>query len=199
RTLDRVLRKAADASYHRISVDGDTSTNDSVFALASGVGGACDEALLAQAFREVACDLARMIVCDGEGFERSLSVRVTGAATKADALKVAETVASSLLVRTAITGGDPNWGRIVAAAGRAGVAFRPNDLELHVGGILIFRDGEPSPADKDAVRAAFNGAHVDIAISLGASEGAEAEANSDTFLSCGLTTEYVRLNADYTT
>jgi glutamate N-acetyltransferase/amino-acid N-acetyltransferase len=126
-------------------------------------------------------------------------VRVTGAATKADALRVAETVASSLLVRTAITGGDPNWGRIVAAAGRAGVGFRANDLELHVGGILIFQDGQPCPADKDAVRAAFNGSHVDIRISLGATDGAAAEANSDTFLSCGLTTEYVRLNADYTT
>ena len=199
RTLDRILRHAADASYHRISVDGDTSTNDSVFAFASGTAGACDETVLAQAFREVACDLAKMIVCDGEGFERSLSVRVTGAASRADALRVAETVASSLLVRTAITGGDPNWGRIVAAAGRAGVAFRPSDLELRVGGILIFRDGEPCPADRDLVRAAFNGSHVDIVISLGASEGAEAEANSDTFLSCGLTTEYVRLNADYTT
>ena len=199
RTLDRILRHAADASYHRISVDGDTSTNDAVFAFASGTAGACDEAVLAQAFREVACDLAKMIVCDGEGFERSLSVRVTGAASRADALRVAETVASSLLVRTAITGGDPNWGRIVAAAGRAGVAFRPSDLELRVGGMLIFRDGEPCPADRDLVRAAFNGSHVDIVISLGASEGAEAEANSDTFLSCGLTTEYVRLNADYTT
>ena len=199
RTLDRILRHAADASYHRISVDGDTSTNDAVFAFASGTAGACDEAMLAQAFREVACDLAKMIVCDGEGFERSLSVRVTGAASRADALRVAETVASSLLVRTVITGGDPNWGRIVAAAGRAGVAFRPSDLELRVGGMLIFRDGEPCPADRDLVRAAFNGSHVDIVISLGASEGAEAEANSDTFLSCGLTTEYVRLNADYTT
>ncbi len=199
RTLDRILRHAADASYHRISVDGDTSTNDSVFALASGMAGSCDEALLAQAFREVACDLAKMIVCDGEGFERSLSVRVSGAASRADALRVAETVASSLLVRTAITGGDPNWGRIVAAAGRAGVAFRPSDLELRVGGILIFRHSEPCPADRDAVRAAFNGSHVEIEISLGTSEGAEAEANSDTFLSCGLTTEYVRLNADYTT
>ena len=199
RTLDRILRHAADASYLRISVDGDTSTNDSVFAFASGTAGACDEAVLAQAFREVACDLAKMIVCDGEGFERSLSVRVTGAASRADALRVAETVASSLLVRTAITGGDPNWGRIVAAAGRAGVTFRPSDLELRVGGMLIFRDGEPCPADRDLVRAAFNGSHVDIVISLGASAGAEAEANSDTFLSCGLTTEYVRLNADYTT
>jgi len=199
KVLDRILRHAADASYHRISVDGDTSTNDSVFAFATGAAGPCDEAALAIAFREVACDLAKMIVCDGEGFERSLAVRVTGAATKADALKVAETVASSLLVRTAITGGDPNWGRIVAAAGRAGVAFRPNDLELRVGGIMIFRDGEPCPADKDAVRAAFNGSHVDIELSLGATEGAEAEANSDNFLSCGLTTEYVRLNADYTT
>jgi glutamate N-acetyltransferase/amino-acid N-acetyltransferase len=203
KVLDRILRHAADASYHRISVDGDTSTNDSVFAFASGVAGACDEILLARAFREVACDLSKMIVCDGEGFERSLSVRVTGATTKADALKVAETVASSLLVRTAVTGGDPNWGRIVAAAGRAGVAFRPGDLELRVGGILIFRDGEPCHADegsmKDAVRAAFNGAHVEVVISLGATEGTEAETNSDEFLSCGLTTEYVRLNADYTT
>ena len=130
RTLDRILRHAADESYHQSSDDGDTSTNDSMLALTSGVGGACDEALLAQAFREVAGDLARMIVCDSEGFERSLSVRGSGAATKADALRVAETVASSLLVRTAITGGDPNWGRIVAAAGRAGVAFRPNDPDL---------------------------------------------------------------------
>jgi glutamate N-acetyltransferase/amino-acid N-acetyltransferase len=199
KALDRILRHAADASYHRISVDGDTSTNDSVFAFASGVAGACDEILLARAFREVACELARMIVCDGEGFERSLAVRVTGAATKADALTVAETVASSLLVRTAITGGDPNWGRIVAAAGRAGVAFRPGDLELRVGGILIFRDGEPCPADSSAVRAAFNGSHVEVEISLGATDGATAETNSDEFLSCGLTTEYVRLNADYTT
>jgi len=199
KVLDRILRHSADASYHRISVDGDTSTNDSVFAFATGAAGPCDEAALAIAFREVACDLAKMIVCDGEGFERSLAVRVTGAATKADALKVAETVASSLLVRTAITGGDPNWGRIVAAAGRAGVGFRANDLELRVGGILIFRDGQPCPADKDAVRAAFNGSHVDIVIALGATDGAQAEANSDTFLSCGLTTEYVRLNADYTT
>ncbi|MDI9403998.1 MAG: bifunctional glutamate N-acetyltransferase/amino-acid acetyltransferase ArgJ [Limnohabitans sp.] len=198
-TLDRVLRHAADASFHRISVDGDTSTNDSVFAFASGVAGACDEAVLARAFREVACDLAKMIVCDGEGFERSLSVRVTGAPSRADALRVAETVASSLLVRTAITGGDPNWGRIVAAAGRAKVAFRPSDLELRVGGVLLFRDCEPCPADRDAVRAAFNGNHVDIEISLGATDGHEAEANSDTFLSCGLTTEYVRLNAEYTT
>ena len=198
-TLDRVLRQAADASYHRISVDGDTSTNDSVFAFATGAAGMCDEALLAQAFREVACDLARMIVCDGEGFERSLRVKVTGARTRAEALKVAETVASSLLVRTAITGGDPNWGRIVAAAGRAGVAFRANDLKLHVGGILIFMEGEPVPADRDTVRAAFNGSHVEIEISLGSTEGAEAETNSDEFLSCGLTTEYVRLNADYTT
>ncbi len=199
KTLDRILRHAADASYHRISVDGDTSTNDSVFAFASGVAGRCDEALLARAFREVACDLSRMIVCDGEGFERSLAVRVTGAATKADALKVAETVASSLLVRTAITGGDPNWGRIVAAAGRAAVDFRANDLELRVGGILIFANGEPVGADKHDVRAAFNGSHVAIEISLGATEGSVAETNSDEFLSCGLTTEYVRLNADYTT
>jgi glutamate N-acetyltransferase/amino-acid N-acetyltransferase len=126
-------------------------------------------------------------------------VRVTGAASRADALRVAETVASSLLVRTAVTGGDPNWGRIVAAAGRAGVDFRPGDLELRVGGILVFRSGEPCAFDQAAVRAAFGGSHVEIELSLGATDGAEAGTNSDEFLSCGLTTEYVRLNADYTT
>ena len=207
-TLDRILRHAADASFHRISIDGDTSTNDSVFAFANGAAGMCDETLLAQAFREVACDLARRIVCDGEGFERSLRVRVCGAATRADALQVAQTVAMSILVRTAITGGDPNWGRIIAAAGRAGVPFHANDLQLRVGDILIFADGEPVVADKAAVRAAFNGHHVEIAISLrrasdahgdSATESYDASLTSDEFLSCGLTTEYVRINADYTT
>ncbi len=197
--LDRMLRVAADKSFHRISVDGDTSTNDSLFAFASGQGPRVDPAILQEAMSAVCEELARMIVTDGEGFTRSMSVRVQGARTREEATTVAKTVAQSLLVRCAITGGDPNWGRIVAAAGRAGVRFDPSELRLFVGGIEIFAHGQPLVCDADAVRAAFNGPHVEMLLDLGATTGSEGDTNADAFLTSGLTEEYVRLNAEYTT
>ena len=197
--LDMLLRDAADKSFHRISVDGDTSTNDSLFAFASGKAGRVDPELLRTALIEVCQELARMIVTDGEGFTRSMSVRVEGARTKEEATTVAKTVAQSLLVRCAVTGGDPNWGRIVAAAGRAGVRFDPSELRLYVGGIEIFAQGQPVVCDAQAVRAAFNGEHVAMILHLGATTGAVGDTNADEFLTSGLTEEYVRLNADYTT
>ena len=197
--LDMLLRDAADKSFHRISVDGDTSTNDSLFAFASGKAGRVDPELLHTALIEVCQELARMIVTDGEGFTRSMSVRVEGARTKEEATTVAKTVAQSLLVRCAVTGGDPNWGRIVAAAGRAGVRFDPSELRLYVGGIEIFAQGQPVVCDAQAVRAAFNGEHVAMILHLGATTGEVGDTNADEFLTSGLTEEYVRLNADYTT
>jgi len=197
--LDMLLRDAADKSFHRISVDGDTSTNDSLFAFASGKAGRVDPELLRTALIEVCQELARMIVTDGEGFTRSMSVRVEGARTKEEATTVAKTVAQSLLVRCAVTGGDPNWGRIVAAAGRAGVRFDPSELRLYVGGIEIFAQGQPVVCDAQAVRAAFNGEHVAMILHLGATTGEVGDTNADEFLTSGLTEEYVRLNADYTT
>ncbi len=197
--LDMLLRDAADKSFHRISVDGDTSTNDSLFAFASGKAGRVDPELLRTALIEVCQELARMIVTDGEGFTRSMSVRVEGARTKEEATTVAKTVAQSLLVRCAVTGGDPNWGRIVAAAGRAGVRFDPSELRLYVGGIEIFAQGQPVVSDAQAVRAAFNGEHVAMILHLGATTGEVGDTNADEFLTSGLTEEYVRLNADYTT
>ena len=197
--LDMLLRDAADKSFHRISVDGDTSTNDSLFAFASGKAGRVDPELLRTALIEVCQELARMIVTDGEGFTRSMSVRVEGARTKEEATTVAKTVAQSLLVRCAVTGGDPNWGRIVAAAGRAGVPFDPSELRLYVGGIEIFAQGQPVVCDAQAVRAAFNGEHVAMILHLGATTGEVGDTNADEFLTSGLTEEYVRLNADYTT
>ena len=140
-----------------------------------------------------------MIVTDGEGFTRSMSVRVEGARTKEEATTVAKTVAQSLLVRCAVTGGDPNWGRIVAAAGRAGVRFDPSELRLYVGGIEIFAQGQPVVCDAQAVRAAFNGGHVAMILHLGATTGEVGDTNADEFLTSGLTEEYVRINADYTT
>ncbi|MSR28906.1 MAG: bifunctional glutamate N-acetyltransferase/amino-acid acetyltransferase ArgJ [Phycisphaerales bacterium] len=190
--LDSTLREVVEGSFHRISVDGDTSTNDSVFALASGVAGAPPRPEFHGAMAEVAAELAQMVVRDGEGFERGLEVRVTGARTTADALEVARTVASSLLVRTAVTGGDPNWGRILAAAGRAGVAFDPNSIRVGAGGITLFEHGAPARVDLGAVRAAFSADSVLLTIDLGMG------SCCDRFWSCGLTTRYVALNSEYT-
>lgn len=192
-TLDRVLRKAVDHSFHRISIDGDTSTNDSVFAFASGAAGPVDEHALTAAFTEVAQALALMVVSDGEGFERAIRVRVRGAGDSAGALVVARTIAQSLLVRTAVTGGDPNWGRILAAAGRAGVPFDLDEVRLVVGGVALFEEGAPAETPLAERERVFRERIVEIALDLGR-EGPEEE-----FLSCGLTEAYVRLNADYTT
>ena len=191
--LDGHLRSAVERSFHRISVDGDTSTNDSVFALSSNCAGTPPTQQLAAAFEAVAQELALMVVRDGEGFERGIEVRVNGGRTQSDALQVARTVAMSLLVRTAVTGGDPNWGRILAAAGRAGVAFDPSKLRVSAGGIPLYAAGGPTHADPGAVRRAFTADTVQIELDL--AMGTE----SDVFWSCGLTKRYVEINADYTT
>lgn len=192
-TLDRILRRSVERSFHRISVDGDTSTNDSVFALASGEAGPCDEAQLQRAFDEVCTDLALKVVQDGEGFERGIKVTVSGAACPQDALQVARTIAMSLLVRTAVTGGDPNWGRILAAAGRAGVPFRLDQVQVGANGVPLFEDGAPADAPIADRRAAFTADVVHITMDLGMGSA------SDNFHSCGLTKRYVEINADYTT
>ena len=192
--LDAMLRTAVEGSFHRISIDGDTSTNDSIFCLASGAAGpASDAAELQHALSEVAGDLARMVVQDGEGFTRGLEVRVRGAASHADALCIARTVATSTLVRCAITGGDPNWGRIVAAAGRSGARIDPGRLSVRTGGLTLFADGSPKVVEKKAVEAAFAADNVVVELDVGLGRG------EDFFLSSGLTEAYVRLNADYTT
>jgi glutamate N-acetyltransferase/amino-acid N-acetyltransferase len=192
--LDGHLRAGVERSFHRISIDGDTSTNDSVFALASGAaGGGFPADALRRAFTEVARDLALMVVRDGEGYERGIHVRVTGAPTDADALTVAKTVASSLLVRCAVTGGDPNWGRILAAAGRAGVRLDLDDLSLAVGGVRLFERGGPADTPLASREEAFRRPMVEVHLDLGRGGG------TDEFISCGLTKAYVELNADYTT
>lgn len=191
--LDRLLRAAVDRSFHRISIDGDTSTNDAVFALASGAGPTIDETALQEAFTSVTLSLARQVVMDAEGYERGLEIVVRGAPTPADALQVARTVGQSLLVRTAITGGDPNWGRILAAMGRAGVAFDPARACVTANGLPLFTDGAPAATPREQLRRAFSSAHVALEIDLHCGGGA------DRFLTCGLTKAYVEFNAEYTT
>ena len=192
--LDAMLRVAVEQSFHRISIDGDTSTNDSVFAFATAQrGAAADHKELQRAFCEVARELAHMIVCDGEGFTRAFEVRVHGAASAADALAVSKTMATSMLVRCAITGGDPNWGRLLAAAGRSGAKVDPERVSLCVGDVVLFQLGQPADTPKQIAAAEFSKANVIIELDLGLG------AHADFFISSGLTQEYVKLNSEYST
>ena len=192
--LNAMLRVAVEQSFHRISIDGDTSTNDSVFAFASAQrGAAADHGELQRAFCEVARELARMIVCDGEGFTRAFEVRVRGAVSASDALDVAKTVATSMLVRCAITGGDPNWGRMLAAAGRSGARLNPERVCLRVGELVLFHNGQPADIRKDIAQAEFCKPNVIVEFDLGQGD------HDDFFISSGLTQEYVKLNSEYST
>ncbi len=192
RVLDCMLRDAVDRSFHRITVDGDTSTNDAVYLLASGEAGAFPQEVLAPAITQVARDLAEMVVRDGEGASKLIRVRVIGARTDYDALQVAQTVASSLLVRTSVAGGDPNWGRILAAAGRSGVDLDPEKIALRVNDLLLYDDGKPADTPKRLLEAAYGSDEVVLDLDL--RDGRE----SDEFLTCDLTEQYVRVNAEYT-
>ena len=134
-----------------------------------------------------------MIAADGEGAQRVVEVHARGAATAEDAREVAETVGGSLLVRTAIAGGDPNWGRIVAALGRTRAAFAPDRIRIAVNDLPLFADGAPANTGLDVLAAAFRAPLVELRIDLAAG------SCEDRFLTCDLTAEYVRINADYTT
>ena len=201
--LDALLRDAVAGSFNAISIDGDTSTNDTVLLLANGAAGvglsdAESRARFAAALSDLCRQLAQMIVRDGEGATRVVTLRVTGAASAADARRVADTIATSPLVKTAFAGGDPNWGRILAATGRSGAMVEPDRLSLWVGApgaepLQLVRAGTPTAfreADAAAVFALpeFT-AHVDLALGDG-------EA---TLWTTDLTHEYVTINADYRT
>ncbi|KTB48921.1 bifunctional glutamate N-acetyltransferase/amino-acid acetyltransferase ArgJ [Dehalogenimonas alkenigignens] len=197
--LQRLLKRAVDKSFNVISVDGDTSTNDCVFLLSSGAAGIelKPGAAAYRAFREaldyVCVHLARGIARDGEGATKLIEMTVTGAASAADARKVTRTVLSSPLVKTAVHGADPNWGRIVAAAGRSGAKFDFDRANLKIGEVEVLKNGAPLPFDKKLASAQFAGKDVHIRLDLGLG-GA-----SVTGWGCDMSTEYVRINADYTT
>ena len=197
--LRRALKAAADASFNRVTVDSDTSTNDSCFAFASGAAGgeaieqaqgARYEAFLA-ALTAVCDSLARQIAADGEGATRLVRVVVTGAATQADADAAARTVATSPLVKTAIAGHDANWGRIAAALGRSGAAFDQYGVDIDILGIPVCRGGLVVDFDEDEALRRFEQPQVDIACNLGAG------TFSAQIWTCDLTHGYISINADY--
>ncbi len=197
-TLQEILSDSVDDSFNCISVDGHMSTNDTVLLLANGASGVTPEGADAQAFRqavhEVCGDLARAIIADGEGATHLITIDVKGCASRAQAHRIAKTVAESPLVKTAVAGADPNWGRIVSAAGYSGIAFRPEGVRLTVNGFKLFEAGAPLPFNADEVSQSISG-NRETQVTLEFSEGDK----SVRFLTTDLTAEYVRLNADYHT
>jgi len=195
--LRPMLRSAADDSFNAISVDGDTSTNDTLLVLANGASGVrvgtIDGPPFLDALAAVCLDLARAIVADGEGATKVFEIRVTGAASESDARAAARTVTTSNLVKTAIHGADPNWGRILAAAGRSGAKVDAAKASVRIGGGAVYDRGAPRAFDPNAVRAAFERADIAIELDLGLGEATARAWGTD------LSAEYVRINADYTT
>ncbi len=192
--LGAMLRRATDRSFNRLTVDGDTSTNDMIAVLANGAAAVAAAAEpFERALTEVLVDLARAVARDGEGATRLITVQVTGAASEPDALAVARTIAGSLLVKTAVHGADANWGRIAAAAGRAGVALRPEGLTVGISGLTVLSPGYVSDYSEDEASARLAEAEVVLTVDLGAGE---AEATTWT---CDLTKGYIEINADYRT
>ena len=192
--LQRALSEAVRGSCNSISVDGDTSTNDTVLLLASGAAANPDDADLAgfqKALNKVCRDLAWMIVRDGEGATRVMELEVEGARTEKDARLAAHAVATSPLVKTALHGGDPNWGRILAAVGRSGARFSLKKISLSAGNITLVKDGAPAQyREKDAARV-FARERVPIRINLGVGNA------SAVVLSCDMGHDYISLNTDY--
>lgn len=191
-TLARALERATDLTFNACSVDGDTSTNDSVFVLASGAAGEATEQELEAALTTVFAELAQSIVADGEGSEHLVELKVSGVGTEAEAFKVAKTIATSLLVKTTIAGCDPNWGRILAAAGRSGVLFDPNVAQIAINDVVIVERGVGVGSEAEArAKEVMKGPKFSIHVRLGAGPGHVRYFMTD------LGHQYVDVNAGY--
>jgi len=196
KTLDEVTRR----TFNSISVDGDTSTNDTLLVLANGEAGApilkkgskAHRAFLG-ALEEVCQSLALQIVADGEGAQRVIEIEVRHAKSEAGARRIAETIATSPLVKTAFAGGDPNWGRVLAAAGRSGVKFDPALVDIKMAGIPVLRRGQPLEFNERAASNKLLADHVPLVVDL------HAGWASARYWTCDFTAEYVRINASYRT
>ncbi len=195
--LQGYLNAAIELSFNRISVDGDTSTNDTVLLLASGASGleiGAGNSAFQSAINQVCTSIARQIVADGEGVTHVVELRITGAASDADALRVAKAIAHSPLVKTAWAGCDPNWGRLAAAIGYSGVDIDPARFDISFGSLPICRDGGRA-ADYDEAAAHAYISQEEFSISIDLHQG----PGSCTFWTTDLTHEYIHINADYST
>jgi len=198
--LQPLLGRVADETFNCVTVDGDTSTNDTVLLLANGQAGgepfaegSSELAALEAAVLQVCDALSEQLVADAEGATKHFRVAVHGAESREAARAAARTVAGSPLVKTAIHGSDPNWGRIVAALGRSGAHFALDRLHVSIGGVPVFENGSPVVANTERIRGVFAQSRIDIEVHLGAGD-VEGHA-----WGCDLSAGYVRINADYTT
>lgn len=192
--MKAVLREAVDHSFNRISVDGCMSTNDAVVLLATGKALRPPSlAAFAEGLNVLCADLAEQLVRDGEGATKVLHVTVTGARTESDAVGIGKAIVSSALLKTALAGSDPNWGRVLAAMGAGPVEFDPDRVTVAFGGVTVCRFGIAAAFDQGQAVIALKGPDVRLTVDLGMGE---AEA---TLLTCDLTYDYVKINAEYTT
>jgi glutamate N-acetyltransferase / amino-acid N-acetyltransferase len=204
RVLQEALRRIASRTFNAISVDGDTSTNDSVIVLANGASGCTliegsgtEFERFCSALESICKSLALAIVQDGEGAQRVIEIEVRGAESIGDADRVARTIANSPLVKTAFAGADANWGRILAAAGRSGVNFDPEGAEIRMAGIQVYKRGVACKFDERAAHRKLLGRYVQVRVDLGVRNGQAESEGMARIWTCDFTAEYVRINASY--
>ena len=201
KTLGRALREANNKTFNRITVDGDTSTNDMAILLANGIAknksiraGSPAYDKFVEKLTEICLYLAHKIVLDGEGATKFVTIRIQGAKAKTHAHRVAKSVATSSLVKTALFGQDPNWGRIIAAVGYAGVPFNPDKVQISLNGSVLFNNGVPANgALQSTLRKKMKSKNISIVIDL------KSGIHSGEVYTCDLSYDYVRINAEYTT
>ena len=198
--LEHCLTEVADSSYNMLTIDGDTSTNDTVLVLANSSAnneqiteGTKEAEVFQSALLEVAIFLTKELARDGEGASRLLSIEITGAKDVKSARQAARTIASSSLVKSAVYGSDPNWGRVLAALGRSEIEADETKIDLFVNGVCIMESGTPIPFHKEAVVVLMKGPEVTFKLQLNLGDA------SATAWGCDLTQEYVIINSAYTT
>jgi glutamate N-acetyltransferase / amino-acid N-acetyltransferase len=190
--LQRCLEAAVDSTFNAVSVDGDTSTNDTVLVLASGESGVeLDPALLTEALTAICRPLSRAMIQDGEGAEHVIDIRVTGLPTDAEARTIAKLIATSPLVKTAFAGKDANWGRLIAAAGRAGVSFDASRATISIAGEKLFEEGVPHPERDAKACDKMKGPEYEVELVLGQGPG------TFTYTTCDLGHAYIDVNGGY--
>lgn len=194
--LQKMIENAADQSYHCVSVDGDTSTNDTIIILANGQSGAgkllaADMKKFADALNKVTLSLAKLIAKDGEGATKFIEIEVKNAKTKQDARKIGATIATSPLFKTALFGADANWGRALAAAGRAGVKFDPHKVDIHMGGVQTFKNGMALNFSENKAKKSLLKKEVKIVVDIKSGKAASK------YYTCDFSYDYVKINGDY--
>jgi glutamate N-acetyltransferase/amino-acid N-acetyltransferase len=196
--LRAMLKRGVERSYNRISVDGDTSTNDTLLLLANGASGVRplpgELAMVEAAITDCMERLAQQIARDGEGARKFVTIVVTGAPDNEAAARLARAIANSPLVKTAIAGSDPNWGRILSAAGNAGVAFDPAKTDIRMQGVAVCQGGLAAPFSEQELKTRLDAADCEIRLAIRGKGKGEAR-----FWTCDLTEGYIRINASYRT